>query len=62
MKVSQIIDTVAGTGRAGTLKGMLEGSVFAAAIPILDLDLSTPAGRLAALVVAWRVLYGLARK
>jgi hypothetical protein len=45
-----------------SLQGAVEGTAFAAAIPILDLDVSKPEGKLSALIAIWRVVYGLFKK
>lgn len=61
MKMS-IKDTLFGSGLKGTIKGAVEGTIFAGAIPLFDLDISKPEGKLSALIAAWRFLYGLFRK
>ena len=60
--MNKVIDTVFGSGLKGTIKGAIEGSAFGAAIPILGMDVHTPAGKLAAGIAIWRFIYGLFRK
>lgn len=60
--MNKIMDTLIGSGLKGTIKGVIEGGTFAAAIPLLDLDISSKPGRLAAVIAVWRFVYGLIRK
>ena len=60
--MEKIIDTVFGSGLKGTIKGALEGTALAGAIPLLGQDLHTPTGKLTAGLALWRFLYGLFRK
>lgn len=62
MNLETIKDRLFGSGLKCTLKGVVEGAGLAALVPVLDMDMSKPEGKLTVALAVWRFVYGLFRK
>lgn len=64
--LDKIKDRLIGSGKGGTIKGVAEAAGFAAAVPTIEavtqIDLSSDAGKVMAILAVWRLIYGLFRK